>query len=222
IQCGKAGSATTSIHGALHFKWVVNESPHSLGKQPVNIENFMFWKLHGWIDDIWERYRKSKGLAPDAEQLKQALTAQCREMHMLGTVVDPNANSHNSDPLPVEHGYFHEKVRPILEDTCSGCHGDTSPQAGLSLGGHISSADIVKGLVDVQAMYGGQFKRVVAGNPNQSWFYLKPAGQADNAGCSASSCNTEVMPPTGKVTLTSSELDIIRQWITDGAAAPTR
>ena len=61
IQCGVASSGASSIHGALHFKWVVNDSPYSLGSQPVNIQNYMFWKLHGWIDEIWERYRVAKG-----------------------------------------------------------------------------------------------------------------------------------------------------------------
>ena len=84
IQCGGMANGASSIHGALHFKWVVNESPHSLGKQTVNIDNYMFWKLHGWIDQIWERYRVAKGLAPDEPKLKQALVEQCREMHTLG------------------------------------------------------------------------------------------------------------------------------------------
>lgn len=43
----------------------------------------------------------------------------------------------------------------------------------------------------------------------------------DTAGCTASSCNNQVMPPTGKVTLTDSELGILRQWIVDGAPPPT-
>ena len=222
IQCGTSGGAS-SIHGALHFKWAVNSSPHSLGKQAVNIDNYMFWKLHGWIDTVWERYRIAKGLTPSEPKLTQALTDQCREMHRLGLAIDPDSGTTNPDtPLPVEYGFFHENVRPILEKYCSGCHSETSPDAGMSLGGRISSKDIVAGLVNVQSRDGGQFKRVVPGNPDQSWFYLKPAGLAASAGCIGTLCNAQVMPPTGQVTLTQTELATLRRWIAEGATPPTQ
>jgi hypothetical protein len=221
IQCGGMASGASSIHGALHFKWVVNESPYSLGKQTVNIDNHMFWKLHGWIDEIWERYRVAKGLAATEPKLVQALVDQCREMHALGVAIDPTQASDPNAPLPVEHGVFHEMVRPILEKNCSSCHSESSPEAGMALGGHISSADVVKGLVNVTAMHGGQFKRIVPKNAEQSWLYLKVSGMAASAGCSGASCNNQVMPPTGQITLTQTELNTIKQWIVDGAAAPT-
>jgi hypothetical protein len=222
IQCTGAGSSP-SLHGALHFKWVVGQSPYSLGTQAVNIDNYMFWKLHGWIDDVWERYRKAKGLADNEPKLTQALYDQCYEMHQLGhlfnSAVTPPAST---DPLPVEHGYFHEQVRPILDKYCSSCHSGSGAQANLWLGGQISSAMIVQNLVGAPTLFGGQFKRVVAGDPNQSWLYLKVAGLAANAGCSGTTCNAEVMPPASdKPTLSSAELGIIKKWISDGAPAPT-
>jgi hypothetical protein len=219
IQCGMAG--VTSIHGALHFKWVVNESPNSLGKQSANLGNYMFWKLHGWIDGIWERYRVAKGLAADEPKLVAAITAQCREMHALGEVIDPNAPG--PEPLPEEHGYFHEQVRPAFERLCSGCHDDASPEAGMSLGGAISSANVVANLVNVQSAHGGQFARVVPGHPEQSWLYLKASGLAAEAGCEGESCNTQSMPPgaTADRRLTATELANLEQWILDGAPAPT-
>jgi hypothetical protein len=221
IQCGGMANGASSIHGAMHFKWVVNSSPYSLGSQPVNIDNYMFWKLHGWIDAIWERYRVAKGLPPDDPKLVEALTEQCREMHTLGHAVTGMTDDASTDPLPEESGVFHEMVRPILEQNCAPCHGSQSPEAGMTLGGHISSADIVKGLVGVQAMHGGQFMRVVAGDASKSWLYLKASGMAASAGCTGAACNTQVMPPTGQVTLSQTELDTIEQWIADGAAAPT-
>jgi hypothetical protein len=223
IQCGMMSSGASSIHGAMHFKWVVNESPNSLGKQAVNIGNYMFWKLHGWIDGIWERYRAAKGLTDDDSTLKSALVDQCREMHMLGSVINPDLVDDDTDPLPVEHGYFHENVRPALERVCSGCHSESSPEANMSLGGHISSADVVKNLVNVKTFDGGQFYRVVPGQPDQSWVYLKAAALAADAGCIGSTCNTQPMPPgaTADERLTSTELAALRQWILDGAAAPT-
>jgi hypothetical protein len=223
IQCGGMANGASSIHGALHFKWVVNDSPYSLGKQTVNIDNHMFWKLHGWIDSIWERYRVAKGLKPDEPKLVQAIRDQCTEMHTLGHAVRPGTTTPGATtPLPTEHGEFHEKVRPILEKTCGSCHSESSPEAALSLGGKISSADIVKGLINVPAMHGGQFMRVVPGDANKSWLYLKASGTAMNAGCTGAMCNAQVMPPTGQVTLTTAQLDTIRQWIANGAPMPTQ
>ena len=222
IQCGGMANGASSIHGALHFKWVVNDSPYSLGKQTVNIDNHMFWKLHGWIDNIWERYRVAKGIAPDEPKLKQALVGQCMEMHNLGHAIKPGATKPPATPLPVEKGEFVENVRPILEKTCSSCHSESSPESALSLGGQISSADVVKGLVNVTAMHGGQFKRVVPGDPSKSWLYLKVSDMARAAGCTGAMCNAQVMPPTGQVTLSTAELGAIQKWIMNGAPAPTQ
>jgi len=221
IQCGMGNMAMSSIHGAMHFKWVVSSSPNSLGTQAVNIGNYMFWKLHGWIDEIWERYRKAKGLTDDEPKLVQALMDQCHEMHQLGLVFDPNLPAGNpGTPLPVEHGFFVDNVRPILDSKCSGCHSGSTPMAGMALTGNLTSTMIVSELFNVPSKDGGQFMRVVPGNPQQSWLYLKVTNTAMNAGCTGT-CNTQGMPPTGKVELSSTQLDAIKQWITDGAPAPT-
>ncbi|KYG02224.1 hypothetical protein BE21_05495 [Sorangium cellulosum] len=239
LQCftGQAipGASVTAsgLHGELHFKWVrSNNTDHGLGNQFTNIDNYMFWKLHGWIDKVWEKYRVAKGLSPDDQKLKDAVAAQCYEMDAIARVINPELNPDPVDPLPTESGVFHNSVRPIFEgmvNKCSGCHAapSTGPQAGLSLGGEISSADIVAGLVNKPSRGGGQFKLVVPGDPEQSWLYRKVAGTAASAGCRPSataSCNTGVMPQSAdnKPTLTSAELATLRQWIQDGAPAPTK
>ncbi|WP_437819765.1 hypothetical protein [Sorangium sp. So ce1078] len=223
----------SGLHGDLHFKWVrSNNTDHGLGNQFTNIDNYMFWKLHGWIDNVWEKYRIAKGMSPTDPALKEAVAAQCYEMDAIARVINPELNPDPVDPLPTESGVFHTTVRPIFESAihkCSGCHAapSTGPQAGLSLGGDISSTDIVAGLVNKASKGGGQFKLVVPGNPDQSWLYLKVAGTAANAGCRPSataSCNTGVMPQAadGRPTLASAELAALRQWIQDGAPAPTK
>lgn len=131
IQCGGMASGASSIHGALHFKWVVNDSPYSLGKQTVNIDNYMFWKLHGWIDGIWERYRIAKGLTVSEPKLTQALIDQCHEMAALGRAVGPARPTAPTGPLPAERDVFHEQVRPIFERSCASCHSEASPEAML-------------------------------------------------------------------------------------------
>ena len=228
--------ASGGIHFDLHGQWVrTSNTTHALNNGNANVDNYMFYKIHGWIDGVWAKYRKAKGLSDDDPKFKADLLAQCREMDTEmqlsiqalgpqgGTGTDPD-----DTPLPVESGYFHEQVRPIFENAnnkCSGCHSETGPSAGMSLGGHISSAEIVKGLVNQPAIDGGQFLLVVPGDPDHSWIYLKAAGLAPNAGCTATNgglCITAVMPPNGSgaTTVTSDQLAIIRQWILDGAQGP--
>ncbi|HTQ05519.1 MAG TPA: hypothetical protein VMI54_16770 [Polyangiaceae bacterium] len=230
--------ASGGIHFDLHAQWVrTQNTTHGLNNGNANVDNYMFYKIHGWIDGVWARYRKAKGLSDDDPQFKADLLAQCREMdteeqlsiQTLGAQGD--SGTVDTTPLPVESGFFHEQVRPIFEDAnnkCSGCHSETGAAASLSLGGHISSLDIVNGLVNQPAIDGGQFKLVVPGDPDHSWLYLKAAGLAGNAGCTAASdgsslCITAVMPPNGSgaTTVTAEELATIKQWISDGAQPPT-
>jgi hypothetical protein len=216
------------IHFDLHAKWVRNgNTTHGVGNTSANVDNYMFWKLHGWIDNVWEKYRVAKGLKQTDQKYKDDLAAQCREMDTEESIVIQNLKpSDVPKPLPVESGFFHEQVRPIFEamkNKCSGCHSETAPEAGMSLGGHISSADIVAKLVNVQARGGGQYVRIKPGNPDQSWLYLKITGQTSTCTpTSAGACSPGVMPPDsgGALTVTPAEAAIIRQWITDGAVGP--
>ncbi|UJP06135.1 MAG: hypothetical protein LZF61_03930 [Nitrosomonas sp.] len=50
------------LHNYLHNRWSDDQSPINLGDPTVNIFNQRFWKLHGWIDYFWWRFRKHKGL----------------------------------------------------------------------------------------------------------------------------------------------------------------
>ena len=91
----------------------------------------------------------------------------------------------------------------------------------MALGGHISSTDVVNGLVNVISHAGGPYVRIAPNQPDQSWLYLKVAGLAAMSSCQDSGCNDEVMPPTGQVTLSTTDLNTIKQWIMDGAPPPT-
>ena len=224
LQC--QAPSYSGLHGALHFKWVrTQNTTHGLGNQLTNIDNYMFWKLHGWIDNVWEKYRVAKGLAPDDQALKDQLASQCYQMDKLASLIDPKqVQGPDNTALPQESGVFHTQVRPMFENMttkCSGCHGTEGPEAGMTLGGHVSSADIYKNLVNVQATTGGEFVRVKPGDPEHSWLYLKAAGMAASAGCTATSCKTDAMPPTGSAKPTTAELQALYDWIKSGAPAPT-
>jgi hypothetical protein len=221
------------LHFVLHAKWArPGNTAHGVNNTDSNIDNYMFWKLHGWIDNVWEKYRLAKGMLPSDQKLKDDLVAQCREMdteiQIIRDKLKPGDLPDQTQPLPVETGFFHEKVRPIFEsqtNLCSGCHAETGANAMLTLGGNVSSKKIVAGIVDRASRDGGQFKIIAPGDPDHSWLYLKASGQATNAGCVPSStaqCIPGVMPPSAAAlpTVSAAELQTLRQWIKDGAKGP--
>ncbi len=64
---------------------------------------------------------------------------------------------------------------------------------------------------------------VEPGHPEKSWLYLLVTNTAAAAGCVTTngvSCLTDSMPYGGGVTVTSTQADAIKKWITDGAVAP--
>ena len=60
------------IHNYLHNRWSIEGSPVNLGDPKVNILNARFWRLHGWIDYQWWRFRLEKQ-ADDNEESYQSL-----------------------------------------------------------------------------------------------------------------------------------------------------
>jgi len=222
------GLKASGLHGDLHAHWVRPENTdHGLGNTRSNVDNYLFWKLHGWMDDVWEKYRTAKGLKRTDPKYVSDMRAQCREMDILAEICKTGRQPvEQSPPLPVEAGFFHEKVRPIFDSAankCSGCHSAAGPEATLALGGHISSKDIVFGLVDRASIGGGQFKRVVPGQPDQSWLYLKmTAATRSCTKTDESQCFPGPMPPSadGLATVSAADAAIVRQWIADGAKGP--
>ncbi|HYQ43793.1 MAG TPA: hypothetical protein VER11_17555 [Polyangiaceae bacterium] len=220
------------LHFNLHDQWARTGGTHSLNDGQVNVTNYMFWKLHGWIDNVWEKYRVAKGITADPaamQKYNQDLKQSCNEMDIAEAILKQTGGNVKLDCPPDvnESGDFHTKVRPIFETAtnhCASCHGptQTSPYANLTLGGQVSSKCIVQRLKG-GSLDGGQFPLVVAGDPDKSWLYLKASGKSETAGCVSSDmdrpCNNAAMPPSGK-TMTDAELKILYDWIKAGAAGP--
>ncbi|MET0390062.1 MAG: hypothetical protein ABW321_29090 [Polyangiales bacterium] len=215
------GEAGAGLHGALHAQWAVNGSPANLIQQAVDVKNYTFWKLHGWIDDVWERYRKAKGLTADDPAYQKLLEEQCMEMFMLQPRNRSGMEPGSMDPntggtMAPETGVFATQVRPFLDSTCAGCHSAIAPTAGVTLGGAgVSSAEVISGLVGMKAS-NGEYALVEPGAPEKSWLYLKVSGDAKTVTCSGA-CDRQSMPPSGNG-LSTTQLDSLRQWIMAGAS----
>jgi hypothetical protein len=73
---------STGIHNYLHarFSVAVNgcdpDQSVSMANFIGNIKNQRFWRLHGWIDNQWSRFRKLKGLGDDDPRYQAELREQ--------------------------------------------------------------------------------------------------------------------------------------------------
>ncbi len=84
----------------------------------------------------------------------------------------------------------------------SGCHSGANPAAGLNL----EAANSYAMLVGIPSSQDGTLQRVEPGSPANSYLIRKLEGTASVG---------QRMPPTAP--LPQSEIDVIRQWISDGA-----
>jgi hypothetical protein len=190
-------------------------------EQSVDVRNYTFWKLHGWIDNVWERYRKAKGLTDSDPKYQQLMLEQCMEMFTLQPRNRPKTGSGTptgaagSGATAPETGVFATMVRPFFDSTCGGCHSPIAPNAGMTLGGMgITSKEVREGLVGVKST-NNEYDLIAPGAPEKSWVYLKASGDSLNVMCT-SMCDREKMPPSGGG-LTAAQLMTLKQWIMDGA-----
>jgi hypothetical protein len=208
----------SGIHFALHAQWTIAGSPVALANGAVTIDNATFWKLHGWLDDVWERYRTARGIGSDDAKYVKALEDQCREMVDLDELNLTPKPAKMEMPVPEETGYFVQEIRPIFDVKCAGCHNAVSQQSGLPLGGaKLSSAEIVKKMLNVEST-NGEYKLVEPGQPEKSWLFIKASTLADTVECKGA-CNRAPMPPAGD-RLNQVELEKLKQWIQSGAPVP--
>lgn len=111
------------------------------------------------------------------------------------------ACAHKTDPeRPYEavagYGYFMQYVKPVLETHCLACHRGSHPPAGLSL--------VQRSGVYAPRRHGRAF--VVPGNPNASRLLTAVAEGGSHPGASPM--------------LSAAEVDILYEWIEDGAYWP--
>lgn len=231
---GGGGTPDFSVNRNLHFALHNNGVPqrnqkHAVNNNNVNIDAYLFWKLHGWIDGVWERYRAAKGKTREDADYKGEMLEQCREMEAWreiavearGEAGHPNREE-DEEPTGngTESGFFHEVVRPAFESSpanCATCHG--AGEAGnLRLGYQVTSTEVVERLVNRPSWNAAGYQLVVPGDPDNSWLYLKASGLSASTDVTCQATGSCKNPMTG---LSDEQLANLRQWILDGAPAPT-
>ena len=97
----------------------------------------------------------------------------------------------------------------IFVPRCVACHTEMAVSAGGAGGLVLEGAGIHEALVDVQSEWAPLLDRVTPGDPDNSFLMVKILGlQGFGEG--------DAMPPLGGL-LGDDEVDLIRQWILDGA-----
>ena len=86
----------------------------------------------------------------------------------------------------------------------SGCHTGTAPAQGLKL----DPGESYGNLVNVPSLYGGMLVRVVPGDPDESFLIQKLEG---------TQMFGDRMPANGPPYLPLATIDVIREWIQNGA-----
>lgn len=94
----------------------------------------------------------------------------------------------------------------IFDTSCalSGCHGNASPQLGQDL----SAGQSFTNIVNVPSVEQPALLRINPGDPEGSYLFRKIRGDANIAGARM---------PLGRSPLTDEQIELIENWILDGA-----
>lgn len=119
---------------------------------------------------------------------------------ILSVVVSPpwSVFAEEAEISPQER-FFLQKVRPLLEQKCLGCHGNT-PDDIKGEYNMLSRAALIKGGESEEPA-------IIVGKPEQSPFWTAVTWKDD----------TLQMPPQERNRLSDAEIAVLKQWITDGA-----
>jgi len=131
-----------------------------------------------------------------------------------GTMPPPSGNGNgggnggNGDPSPTGVS-FKDDVEPILTSVCGSCHTDDgdADSAGIDL--RLDGSDNFDALFNDSSIQDANLKFVVAGDPDNSFVYLKVSQDNPPLG--------PRMPLAPIPALTITEQEMIRRWIEAGA-----
>ena len=110
------------------------------------------------------------------------------------------------EPDPMVDATLSQIQTQIFDVNCaiSGCHGNSSPQLGLDL----SSGQAFQSTVNVASLERQSLVRVAPGDPEGSYLLHKIRGDNTISGSRM---------PLGRPALSAADIDLVRQWIEDGA-----
>ncbi len=113
--------------------------------------------------------------------------------------------------LPSEDVSFAADVQPLLNGSCasSNCHGSNANPSQKPM--VLQTGQAYDAIVGVPSEQLPAMPRITPGQPNQSYLIHKLEGTHDGVGGAGSRM------PLGQPPLAQAIIDLVRQWVTDGA-----
>ncbi len=93
----RATDLAAGLHNYIHNRFSDSSSAIDIGDPTVNLANKRFWRLHGWIDATWTKFRAAKGLTESDPAYQAAL--QAAAMHLAHSSA-LKATAGAPDPIP--------------------------------------------------------------------------------------------------------------------------
>jgi hypothetical protein len=117
LQCGNlsGGTSVNALYPALNTNGI-NVGGENQVNSPLNMDFYLFWKIHGWVDRVWEKYRKITGKSPFAPELQADLIKQC-QIHYFWTQQNLNfltSPVNNTQPTPL---FLNGELNPAYRQT---------------------------------------------------------------------------------------------------------
>lgn len=69
---------SAGIHNYLHNRFADDTSEITVGDPSVNLNNRIFWRIHGWVDAKWTAYRQAKGLDDATDEIYLRATSDAK------------------------------------------------------------------------------------------------------------------------------------------------
>jgi hypothetical protein len=95
----RATDKSAGIHNYIHNRFADSSSKIDVGDPTVNLKNKRFWRLHGWIDSLWTKYRAQAGKMDTDPDYQAALMAAMANMPPPKTGVGANEGDAPPDSL---------------------------------------------------------------------------------------------------------------------------
>jgi len=92
---GRSPDRSAGLHNYLHNRWMDENSPINVGDPSLNLQNKVFWRIHGWVDARWTAYREAKGLDDSSDAVY--LGAMGEAQVWMDDVMERSAHSHKVD-----------------------------------------------------------------------------------------------------------------------------
>ena len=183
-------------------------------------ESYLVARLRGFMQDVTIPGSRMP-LANQPPSVQDMLALMCfiqglnpaTKQWTLESSIDYTRCTYSANPaalsLAGSGATWSKRVLPILQSNCGGCHGGTSPQAGLDL---LGEAHTVYLRLQARSSQDPALQLIQPGDPTKSYLWRKLSGDG-----SISGARMPLNPLNGNASLPEDQLTDIQTWISFAA-----